>query len=421
MAKTRLIKSENFHHQPAWFKTINWIWKQTYPVGTKIKLDKDRLIKAARKNTGMHDLGKDFWDEPLDRLLYSVNHEAELHPIGRFISLKRLENLLSVRLRAESFFNKYPEILEQPLYPAMVIIGLQRTGTTKLHRMLASDPSTRSIRSWEALNPAPMNGEGTSGKKRIQIAKTNESALKILSPGFFAIHPVEHLAPEEDVLLLDVSFLSTTPEAIMHVPSYSEWLEKTDQSPAYEYMAKLLKLLQWQQPAKRWVLKTPHHLEFLDLAEKYFENVRFIWTHRSVHECIPSFLSMVAHSRILFSNQVDPNDVAKHWVKKIGYMLERAMEFRINTDRENRFTDITYQDLVNDSFGVIQKIYESREIEMTTELENIFRETEQGNPQGKYGLHEYCAKDFGINNSFINDYTHLYQQFQENLNLVQSL
>lgn len=418
MAKSRLIKSENFHYQPAWFKTINWIWKQTYPFGTKIKLDKDRLIKAARKNTGFYDLGNNFWDEPLDRLLYSVNNEAQLHPIGRFISLKRLENLLSVRLRAEYFFKKYPEILEQPLYPAMVIIGLQRTGTTKLHRMLASDVDTRSVISWEALNPAPMSAKDFNGKKRIRIAKINEKALKIMSPGFFAIHPVEHLAPEEDVLLLDVSFLSTTPEAIMHVPSYSEWLEKTDQSPAYEYMARLLKLLQWQQPAKRWVLKTPHHLEFLDLAEKYFENVRFIWTHRSVHECIPSFLSMVAHSRILFSNQVGPNDVAKHWVKKIGYMLERAMESRINSGRDKRFTDIPYQDLVNDSFGVIQKIYETREIEMTTELENIFRETEQGNPQGKYGLHEYSAKDFGIDNEYIDEFTHLYQKFQEEIILT---
>ena len=33
----------------------------------------------------------------------------------------------------------------------------------------------------------------------------------------------------KDVLLLDVSFLSTTAEAITHVPTYSEWLETTNQ------------------------------------------------------------------------------------------------------------------------------------------------------------------------------------------------
>jgi hypothetical protein len=104
MAKSRVIKSANFNNQPFWFKGINAVWGKTYPIGTSIKLDKDRLISSARKHTGLNDLGKDFWDEPLERLLYSLNNEAKLHPVGRFISHKRIENLLSVRLRAENYF-----------------------------------------------------------------------------------------------------------------------------------------------------------------------------------------------------------------------------------------------------------------------------------------------------------------------------
>ena len=415
MAKSRLIKSENFNKQPVWFKAINSVWQNTYSLGTKVKLDRDRLIKAAIKNTGFNDLGKYFWDEPLERLINSINNEANLHPVGRYISKKRLENLLSVRLHAEHYFKKYPEILDQPLYPVMVIIGLQRTGTTKLHRMLASDPDTRALMSWEAINPAPMNGEMKSGEKRIKIARLNENALKIMSPGFFAIHPVEHQAPEEDVLLLDVSFLSTTPEAIMHVPSYSDWLEKTDQSPAYEYMARLMKLLQWQRPAKRWILKTPHHLEFLGLAEKHFGDVQFIWTHRNVQEAIPSFLSMVAHSRILFSNQVDANEVARHWVRKIGYMLTRAMDYREKNAKNNHITDVLYHDLVSDSASVLKRIYNKQNVEITPELQRIFESTEKSNPCGKYGFHKYAHEDFGIDEAFIDKYTMPYQRFQKKL------
>ncbi len=415
MAKQRLIKSANFKNQPLWFNAINSVWKSTYPLGTKVKLDKDRLIKSARKQTGLVDLGNDFWEEPLDKLLYSVNHEAKLHPLGRFITQKRLENLLSVKLRSEYYFTKYPEILEQDLYPVTVIIGLQRTGTTKLHRMLASDPDTRALMSWEAINPAPINDKDKSGTKRIKIAETNERALKIMSPGFFAIHPVEHLAPEEDVLLLDVSFLSTTAEAIMDVPSYSEWLEKTDQSPAYEYMVKLMKLLQWQNPAKRWILKTPHHLEFLPLANQYFNDVHFVWTHRDVHRAIPSFLSMVAHSRILFSNEVYANEVARHWVRKIGYMLERAMDFRKSIHGKSNITDVLYDNLVNDSKSVLKKIYDFRNINISSELQQIFDNTEKSNPRGKYGFHKYTHEDFGINREFIDRFTLPYQKFQQKL------
>lgn len=408
------IKAAHFNKQPIWFNALNTVWEKTYALGTKTKLDKDQLIKAAQKATGLKDLGPSFWPEPLDQMLYSLNEEARLSPIGRFISKERLVNLLAVRLRAEELFKKHPEILEQDLYPVMMVIGLQRTGTTKLHRLLASDPDNRSIASWEALNPAPINGDKFDGKQRIKIAKTSERALKIMSPGFFAIHPVEHLAPEEDVLLLDVSFMSQTAEAITHVPSYSSWLEKTDQSLAYEYMVKLLKLLQWQRPAKRWVLKTPHHLEFLDLADKYFGDVQYIWTHRNIYECIPSFLSMVSYSRVMFSNEVDQQEVAKHWVRKNGYMLKKAIEFHEANSHRTHFTDVDYIDLVENAVKVIKRIYSDRKELVSADLEQIFRASNHRNPKGRYGQHEYSLQDFGVDEAFVDEYTQIYQDFRKN-------
>ncbi len=411
-AEGRAIHSVDFNKNPFWFNAINNCWKATYPIGTSSRLDKDSLIRAARKSTGLHDFGKLFWDEPLEKLIHALNTEAELHPIGRFISRQRLINLLNVRLRAEDYFKKYPEIAEQELYPVMMIIGLQRTGTTKLHRLLSSDPDTRSISSWEALNPAPIKGDDKTGKERIRLARTSEKALKIMSPGFFAIHPVEHLAPEEDVLLLDVSFLSTTAEATMHVPSYANWLEKTDQSSSYEYAARLLKLLQWQRPAKKWVLKSPHHLEFPDLAEKYFKDVQFIWTHRDVFEAIPSFASMLAHARVLFSNKVDPNEISQHWIRKAGYALNKTLEYRKNNNE--KFVDVAYKELVEDSLAVMSKIYHHRNLEVTPDLLNKFREIEQNNPKSKYGTHKYRIEDFGIDVGFIHQHTKEYQKFYQN-------
>ena len=409
------IKSNNYNRQPSWFNAINTIWKASYPLGTQSKLSKDDLIKAARKTTGLHDLGNLFWDEPLERMLASINEEAQLHPIGQFITRQRIINLLSVRLRAEHYFKKYPEILAQELYPVMLVIGLQRTGTTKLHRLLASDPDTRAVLSWEALNPAPVKGDNTTGKERIKIAKTSVKALKYMSPGFFAIHPIEYDAPEEDVLLLDVSFMSQTAEATMHVPSYASWLEEIDQSVAYEYMVRLLKLLQWQRPAKRWVLKTPHHLEFLDLVNKHFGEVQYIWTHRNIYESVPSFLSMVSYSRRLFSNAVDPYQVAQHWVRKNGYMLSKALEFHQANNHISLFTDVPYDHLVKDSMEVIKHIYKDRQETISPELMKVFVEANRSNPQGKYGVHKYELSDFGIDEHYIDQFTSAYQQFQRSI------
>jgi len=415
MKPENTIKSDQFNKQPGWFNGINAVWKRTYPLGTKSNLEIESLKKAAIKTTGFSDFGIDFWEEPLKVMLKSINDEANLHPIGQFITHQRIINLLSVRLRAEHYFKKYPEILEQDLYPCMVIVGLQRTGTTKLQRLLAADPDNRAILSWEALNPAPIKGDDKTGEKRIQFAKTSVNALKYMSPGFFAIHPIEWEAPEEDVLLLDVSFLSTTMEATMNVPTYAAWLEKNDQSSAYIYMVKLLKLLQWQRPAKRWVLKTPHHLEFLDLAKKYFGDVQFIWTHRDVFECIPSFLSMVSYSRILFSKQVSQNEVAKHWVRKNGFMLEKALDFRKNNAGNCLFTDISYRELVGDSIGMIEKIYTERGETISPELNEVFENSNNQNPKGKYGRHSYNLADFGVDTFFIDKHTKQYQAFQKTI------
>jgi hypothetical protein len=390
----KVVAPQDFIKMPWWFRSLNKAWKASYPIGTKISLDKDKLIRAAIKSAGVDDLGKDFWDEPLDRMLWSIKHEANLHPAGIFISKERIVNLLANRLRAEYYFKKHPEILEQELYPVWMIAGLQRTGTTKLQRLLNADPDNRVLSSWEAINPAPFAKDNKDPEQRIKKARTAEKALKFMAPGFFAIHPVEHLAPEEDILLLDIAFMSTTAEATMHVPTYASWLESTDQTYAYEYAAKLMKLLQWQRPAKRWILKSPHHLEFMHLADKVFGDVNFLWTHRDPCVSIPSFLSMMSHSWALFSDDVTLEKVASHWVRKSTFILEKGIEYR-KTLSQNRFHDINYHELVDDATAILGEIYSSHG-GIPESLMQKFTTAEKENPPKKYGVHQYSLEDFGL-------------------------
>jgi hypothetical protein len=406
--------SRNFKKSPRWYTLVNSSWKATYFLGTKIKLDKDELIRSAKKVTGLNDLGKDFSDEPLERLLRSVNEEADLHPVGRFITRQRFISLLSIRLRAEYFFRLHPEILDQTLYPAWIIIGLQRTGTTKLQRLLAADPDHRVIPSWEVINPIPLTLDENRKDKRIALAKTSVRALKLMSPRFFAIHPIDIYEPEEDILLLDVSFLSTTPEAMMHVHSYADWLEKTDQSAAYAYAVKLLKFLQWKKPAKRWVLKTPHHLEFPDLIEKNFGEVHYLWPHRSIYESVPSFLSMVTYNHMIFSNHVDEKRIAAHWVRKTGYMLDKALDYRAKDNNPAGFTDIYYEDLIRNSEQELSRIY-SLDGGLTPELITRFEIHERDHPHRKHGTHHYSVADFSLTEADIDKYTGRYQKFMAGL------
>ena len=235
-----------------------------------------------------------------------------------------------------------------------------------------------------------------------------------MSPGFFAIHPIEIFEPEEDILLLDISFMSTTPEAMMNVPTYAEWLERTDQSPAYAYMVKLLKFMQWKKPAKRWVLKTPHHLEFPDLVEKHFGKVHFLWPHRSIYESVPSFLSMVTYNQMIFSDDMDTQRIASHWVRKTGYMLDKALDYRVKDDNNAKFIDIRYQDLITDSIGELSKIYKMNGGLTPDHISRIL-DHEKIHPHRKHGVHQYSLADFGLTENDIDRHTGHYQDFLVNI------
>lgn len=183
-------------------------------------------------------------------------------------------------------------------------------------------------------------------------------------------------------------------EATMHVPSYASWLERTDQSLAYAYLVKLMKLLQWQRPGKRWILKSPHHLEFMDLLDRHMGDVRFLWTHREVTECVPSFISMMSRSRVIFSEEVNGAGIARHWIRKTGYMLQKGVDYRLKHSKNERVTDIFYPRLRDQAPVVMEDIYRVNG-GVTADKMRLFSKAEKENPMGKYGIHEYALSDFG--------------------------
>ena len=74
----------------------------------------------------------------------------------------------------------------------------------------------------------------------------------------------------------------------------------------YEYFRRVLKVLSWQRPGSAWVLKTPHHMEYLDVFGKVFDGATIVQTHRDPRVTLASFCSMVAHGRGIFSDWVNP-------------------------------------------------------------------------------------------------------------------
>jgi hypothetical protein len=222
--------------------------------------------------------------------------------------------------------------------------------------------------------------------------------LAYMAPAFFAIHPAEASAPEEDVLLLDATFMSTTPEATLHVPTYSRWLEQQDHTAAYEDFRMLLRILAHQRGPSRFVLKTPHHLEYLDVLRKVFPGVRIVQTHRDPARTLASFCSMVWHGRGVFSDHVPASEVGEHWSRKVGRLLDRSMAARAAAEDEG-FFDVSYYDLTGDAVRTVRDLYDALGLEFTPGVERRMQRTRSDNPQHKYGTHRYRLEDFGLDAS----------------------
>ncbi len=358
------------------------------------------VLSDARRKVGLDDFGDEAFLEPLGVLVESINREARLNPVGHQIIRGRIVGVLTNKLVAQDTIKRHPEILDIPVEGPIVVAGLARTGTTMLHRLIAQDPAIRSLASWEAINPAPAKQKpGQKKDPRLAQAAVAAKALKYMSPGFFAIHPAEPDAPEEEVILLEQAFLTTTPEAMMNVPTYSNWLEEQDHVPAYRALLRMMQYLQWQRPGigeeVRWVLKTPHHQEYFDPLLEVFPTATIVHTHRDPLKTSPSLFSMLTHLQMIFSDEVDPNRVARHWLRKIENMARRTLATRERV-HDRGFVDVSYYDLVRDPLPQVARIYEAAGLDLEPKTVGVMEASRRVNKQHKYGRHKYSLADFGL-------------------------
>jgi len=371
-------------------------------VGVAARLDEASLVAAAQRRTRLHFAADDGFRIPLRRLLAAIEAEAVLHPLGRAIVRQILIRALANRLRIAALRERHAEIAAHPVDAPVFIVGLQRTGTTLLQRLLALHPGLRALASWEALNPTPPPGRGARPGRpdpRLADAVLAERAVRYMAPDFFSIHPIVARGQEEDSLLFDPSLYTTTAEALMNVPSFTAWLEAVDHRPAYAEYRGVIQLLLWQRPgragAQRWLGKTPLHLEHLDALVATFPDARIVHTHRDPSRTVASLCSMLAHARGFFSDRVDPREIGRQWLARTRRMVERGGSARERLG-EAAFQDVHYRELLDDPMKVVHRICDGIGAPLPADGEGRMREFLAAHPQHEHGVHAYGLGDFGL-------------------------
>jgi hypothetical protein len=364
--------------------------------------DPDAVVAAARAVDGLEDFGDDSYRQPLEKLLWSLGHEAQLNVTGRQVLRQRMVDILATRLRVQYYLQRFPEIVDEAITDPLFIVGLPRTGTTMLHRTIAADHRMYAPLWYEVRYPSPaIDWDFTAaGDGRITAAKAEMAAMLAANPDLLAIHPMDAMGPDEDIMLLEQSFYSFNTQAYANIPSFDAWIESQDHTPGYEYFRLLLQFLQWQkkrsgQRGERWTLKAPHHLHYMDLVFKVFPDAKVVQSHRDPVETLPSLTSLIAGVWVIYSDSADPVEVGRQWARKFARGMQHTMAVREQMG-EGQFLDLWFEDTVSQPLAEIQKVYDFLGMELTPEAREEMARWQEFNRRELRPMHDYSLAQFGF-------------------------
>ncbi|WP_432199606.1 sulfotransferase family protein [Erythrobacter sp. W53] len=366
------------------------------------RLEKQFLLDQASAAAGLDDFGDSWFERPLEVLLDAIREEARLNAAGEWSAMKQFHHVLRDRLLAQMWFKKHPEILARPIKRPVIIVGPMRSGTTRLHRLLASDQRFSHMRSFETISPVPRPGfeDVLAGKKndfRPVLAARIMKVARLANPRTLSIHPTGPFEPEEELGLLVASMWGMKHEAQWHVPSYGRWCEGQDPAPAYAYMVDLLRLVGWSQQTssiRPWILKTPQHMLDLPALLKTFPDARLIFSHRDPQQVVGSAASLAWNQTIIYSDHADAATIGEEWLLKTKLQIERMRAARESIPAD-RMIDVRYEDMDRDWRGTMERVYGFLDLDMEPAVSGMEAFLERSKSLKRHP-HNYTLEQFGL-------------------------
>jgi hypothetical protein len=362
-------------------------------------LDADALHAQASADTGLSDFGPDDYRERFDVYLAALREIDGLHDAGVVNFYGQLLQLLKNRLLLTDLLSRHPEIEEIELRPPVVIAGLPRTGTTHLHNLLAAAPTFRTMPYWESNEPFPLPAEeGRDPREpdprraRMDVAV---GVVNMVMPYFPLMHEMttDHVHEEIQLLANDISTMLF--ETLADVPRWRDYYRAHDQTPHYEYLATQLKAMQFLRGGRRWLLKSPQHLEQVPVLDRVFPGSIVVFTHRDPLPVALSMVAMITYSARMHRTPVPVEKIANSWIDRLEQMLNALVRDR-DTIGPDRSIDIRFDDFMSSEIGVAERVYALAGEPFTEPERGAVADYLSGHQRGRLGSVETSCEMFGL-------------------------
>lgn len=395
--------------RPEWVNEVNAGLIVPMAMEAELPLDRDSLIAEAlarqgRSGDGVAALiapgpgtGEDFL-EPLDIVLDSLEREADLHLLGRWITRRFILRLLEVRLQICDVVRNDPGLREEQIIEPLFVVGAPRTGTTILHALLAADNRHRVPLGWEFLRPVPSPVFGTrETDARIGLADAELRMPGMVTSGLDAIHAYGGQMTKECLSAMSFSFRSEEFVSRYNTPTYIDWLGSCEMTPAYEMHRLVLQILQRRMPTAKWVLKSPVHLHNLPVLLEVYPDSQLVITHRDPLAILGSVTSLIATLRWAHSDAVDTEAIGRYHADLYHRDLDGLVD--LTTDGTLGRTPLAHGSFAEfnaDGVSVVERIYGELGIEMTDDARGAMSDALVGSPREHRGNHAYSFDWLGL-------------------------
>lgn len=358
----------------------------------------DEIKAAAIAVSGLTDFGSADFEEPLSILVRAQAEEAQLSEIGQQAMRDDLVNDLVGRLRVIDGLKKFPAALEETIERPIFILGFPRTGTTTLHNMIQAAPDCQVLEHWLGLNPKsrPPREQWNADADYIKVTEALE-ALYRANPQLRAQHDIGADSADECRFLFKQLLTDDSYGYLYGLSSYWEWFDAQSMIPAYHWHKGALKLLQYPHDAKRrWILKYPTHMAWIEDLLTVYPDACIIQTHRDPVATIPSFASLIWNAAKVFSPNRAPEQLGLFLARQWHGRVERFMETRERLQREHQFFDLQFSEVLKDPVSGVRQAFEHFGLNLSNEAEVAMREWHTNHPPSRHGNHAYSAEEFGL-------------------------
>jgi hypothetical protein len=294
---------------------------------------------------------------------------------------------------------KNPGFDAHPIRSPVVITGVPRTGTTALHRLMAVDQRFQGLQTWLLDSPMPRPPiDRWSDYPEFRKSAATLEAQYSAAPQKRAAHYRAAEEVHECCMLLRQSFVSNLFNCAWSAATYDAWWQCQSEAAAYQYYHRCVQLIGSNEPATRWLLKNPGHIENLDLLFAIFPDAKVIQTHRDPAKAVPSLVSLLMQLNSLTEEEGRRQQRAETMlvreVAKWSNAVRKAE--RVRQQYPGKVLDVVHSDFHRDPMAVLERIYGFIGMEITDETRAGFAQRIEEKPELARGVHRYNIADYGM-------------------------